>query len=336
MITTNLKSLLASMSAGEIQQLLAEIKRYASSSATIDSLKRVLDSGYLLEFLLEDGDCILVDKFITSEPAGENEAYVFFKPFGSKDDITLRVQLDTSDGWILNSANPFYNFKYSAPTNLMFENELFLEKIDAISVSVCKFQRGVYDEPCEMAIERETADLLKNIIGACKSDKEDCEASCQCDDCGYTCDECDECDECDNTDNAVVQKLEAAFSKIEKWLSQDNRRAILDISRSYTFEDEYSSSKRRNNFNLVFGGMTYNFAEKIATFKRCVSCDAYYHISAEEFINGSVGWDDKSKSLVITNEDKTYTIRVTFMEDANTMSLEDGPMKDVKELILNA
>ena len=118
MINTNLKSLLASMSSGEIRQLLAEIKRYAASSVIVDSLKRALNSGHLLEFLLEDDDRILVDKFIKVEPAGENEVYVFFTAFNTNDDIILRVLIDTSEEWMLNSSNPFYNFKYGVPTCL--------------------------------------------------------------------------------------------------------------------------------------------------------------------------------------------------------------------------
>lgn len=330
MINTNLKSLLASMSSGEIRQLLAEIKRYAASSVIVDSLKRALNSGHLLEFLLEDDDRILVDKFIKVEPAGENEVYVFFTAFNTNDDIILRVLIDTSEEWMLNSSNPFYNFKYGVPTCLFVGDEPVSESIDALRVSVCKFQRAVYNEPSETVIERETTDLLNNIISTCKSNECGYDTSCQCDD-EESCQRCEccceECNKCDKEDKAVFEQLEDAFVKIEKWLNADNRRAILDISRSYTFEDEYSSTKRHNNFNLVFSSMTYKSKEKIATFKEAVNNDSRYTVSVTEFINGSVSWDTNRKSLVIANEDKTYTIRICFMEGANVIDPDNGPFK---------
>ena len=306
----DLKSLLASMGTGEIHQLLAELKRYASTSATVDSLKRVFETGHLLEFQLENGDHILVDEFIESEPVAEDEVRVVFGVFGVIDDIKLAICFNTANGWVLNKSNPIYCFDDIAPTALVFDDDTSSGGMGAVSVAVCKFQRGVYDEPCDTSIERETASLMEKIATEVKKDEI-------------------------KEDEFIIidDKLTNIFAKMAQWLNQGNRRVILDVSRSFTFEDEYRSSRTSNNFSLAFKCLEVDCAKRVAKFGDCTSNKNDFSIKADDFINGCIEWDARRKNLAIANEDKTYVIRISFMEGAKVVDIDDETMRDIAPLI---
>lgn len=325
MIDNNLKSLLANMSSGEIQSLLAEIKRYASASATVDSLKRVFRSGHILEFQMENGDFTLVDELIEVEPAGEDKIRAIFSLFGVADNIKLCVELNTANEWILNKANPVYCFNEIAPTSLIFSGDSSLADGSgcgpgAVSVAVCRYQRGVYDELCKTALERETSDLLAKIV----SEPEKCA-------CGYDPKPAQPEIKEPVAGNEVI--LMHVFDKISDWLEVENRRVILDISRSFTFEDRYSSSRTHNNFSLAFKCVSVDWINNTAKFGDCASSKSDFLVKANDFINGSITWEEHRKNLFIVSEDKSYMIRVSFMDGAKIIDLDDDSMNIIKSLI---
>lgn len=321
MIDNNLKSLLANMSTGEIQSLLAEIKRYASASATVDSLKRVFRSGHILEFQMENGDFTLVDELIEVEPVGEDKIRAIFTLFGVAANIKLCVELDTSSEWILNKANPVYCFNEIAPTSLIFSGDSSLEDgPGAVSVAVCRYQRGVYDELCKTALERETSDLLTKIV----SEPEKCA-------CGYDPKPAQPEIKEPVAENEVI--LMHIFDEISEWLEAENRRVVLDISRSFTFEDRYSSSRTHNNFSLAFKCVSVDWDGRTAKFGDCSSSKSDFLVKANDFINGSITWEEHRKNLFIVSEDKSYMIRVSFMDGAKIVDLNDDSMNIIKSLI---
>ena len=310
----DLKSLLATMGTGEIHQLLAELKRYASASATIDSLKRVFESGHFLEFQLENGDCILVDEFIESEPVGEDGVHAMFGVFGVMDNIKLCVHLNTGNEWTLNSANPSYCFSEIAPTFLVFEDGTSSSGLGAVQVTVCKFQRGVYDESCETYIERETSDLFTKIISETKQNAEP---------------SAEQMNPAVDEDDALMNVLES----ISTWLQGENRRVILDVSRSFTFEDRYSTSQTHNNFSLTFKCAFVDAESRVAKFGDCSTDKADFILKADDFTNGPVKWDERRKNLLIMSEDKSYVIRISFMDGAKIANIEDETMSNIAQAI---
>ena len=325
MIDNNLKSLLANMSAGEIQSLLAEIKRYASASATVDSLKRVFRSGHILEFQMENGDFTLVDDLIEVEPVGENKILAIFSLFGVTNNIKLCVQLNTTNEWVLNKANPIYCFNEIAPTLLIFNNGSSSEGgsgdgTGAVSVAVCKYQRGVYDELCKTAPEVSRSDLLSKIV----SEPEKCA-------CGYDPKPAQSDIKDAVAGNEVI--LMHVFDKISDWLKTENRRVVLDISRSFTFEDRYSSSRTHNNFSLAFKCVNVDWIDNTAKFGDCSSNKSDFLVKTNDFINGSITWEEHRKNLLITSEDKSYIIRISFMDGAKIVDLNDDSMNIIKSFI---
>lgn len=322
MIDNNLKSLLANMSTGEIKSLLAEIKRYASASATVDSLKRVFRSGHILEFQMENGDFTLVDELIEVEPTGEDKIRAIFSLFGVADNIKLCVELNTANEWILNKANPVYCFNEIAPTSLIFSGDSSLEDgPGAVSVAVCKYQRGVYDELCKTALERETSDLLSKIV----SEPEKCA-------CGYDPKPAQPEIKESVAGNEVI--LMHVFDKISGWLKTENRRVVLDISRSFMFEDRYSSSRTHNNFSLAFKCVNVDWVDNTAKFGDCSSNKNDFNVKTNDFINGSITWEEHRKNLLVTSEDKSYIIRISFMDGAKIVDINDDSMSTIKDLII--
>lgn len=303
MIKNDLKSLLATMSTGEIYQLLADLKQYASTSATIDSLKRVFESGHLLEFQLENGDTILVNEFVDAEPVGDEETRAIFSIFGVLDDLQLAIHLNDGDEWALTKETPVYNFNEVAPTFLISDDEITPLAIGAVSASVCKFQRGVYDE----------VSVIPDPVQVNACDKK--------------------VEKPVNAASTESDKLMSIFNAIDLWLQPENRRIIMDISRSFTFEDQYGSSSTHNNFSLAYKCISVDSDNRMIKFGNCSSDKSDYNLKLDDFINGSIQWDSNRDNLLIINEDKTYIVRINFMDGAKIIGLGNESMNNIAQLI---
>ena len=330
--------LLATMNTGELHEIYSVIQQYTASAETIDSLKRVFDSNHLIEFVTEDGNMILTDKFIGATPLGERTVRVQFGIFGIVCDYQLQVDIDVTKKWVLNSKMPFYDFgilpapscivklpetENGSPTQMPF--------VPIKGLSVCKLVHNCYDtEASGTGIESNTMSLLNKIKD--KINKHDVPEEKITHEPNYI-----------NNPPLVhsvnrpleesplpepyakLAKIQVALSLTDKWVNKDSsHRIVFNVSRSFTHEDESTTTKSTNNYSFVFDTSEWKDEQKYYYFSAGGSDKkgVYSIVKPDDFINGSVTWDRNRKNLVITNEDKTYIIRITYMKNGKIIDLD--------------
>ena len=332
--------LLASMDIGELQEVYSAVKRYTASAETIDSLKRVYDNKHLIEFVTEDGNMILTDKFIGATPLGEHTVRVQFGILGIVCDYQLAVDIDVSKKWVLNSQMPFYDFGYRPAPACIIKLPEFnngspkqMPFVPIKGLSVCKLVHNCYNtEASGTGIESNTMSLLSKIKD--KINNHDVPEEKITHEPNYI-----------NNPTMVTQpvnqpieekivpfegdaklaKIQVALSLTDKWVNKDSsHRIVFNVSRSFTHNDESTTTKSTNNYSFVFDTSEWKDEQK------------YYYLSAggsnkkgvysivkpDDFTNGSVKWDAKRKNLVITNEDNSYIIRISYMKDGTIMDMD--------------
>lgn len=318
MTKNDLKSLLGTLDSKDLCQLLTDIKDYISVSPAVDSIKKVFETGHLLEFQMDNGEYILVDKFIKSSII-DNKLRIFFNVFGITDNIQLAIYFNLEDELIFDHSNVSYTFSNSLPTFLIIDNKTNQANLNTTKVTVCKFQRGVYEEKVD---DKKVNKITKSKSSSAKVVKQP----------KTTMKIEPEEEYVPPVKNEV--KLMSFFSELREWLAEGKRRIILDISRSYTFEDDYTSSKTHNNFSLVFKTVKIDENNNII-FDDCVGNKGYFVITPNDFNNGVVVWENSRNALNITNEDKTYTLRMSFMEGSSILSINDKSLGQLRAQLNN-
>lgn len=344
--------LLASMNSGELQEVYSAVKQYTASAETIDSLKRVFESNHLIEFVTEDGNMILTDKFIGAIPIGERTVRVQFGIFGIVCDYQLAVDIDVSKKWVLNSQMPFYDFGIlPAPSCIVKLPETEngsprqMPFVPIKGLSVCKLVHNCYNtEASGTGIESNTMTLLNKIKD--KINKHDVPEEKITHEANYIGNP-PPVPQFDNRPieekvvpfegDAKLLDIQIALSLTDKWVNKDSsHRIVFNVSRSFTHKDESTTTKSTNNYSFVFDSSEWKDEQK------------YYYLSAggsnkkgvysivkpDDFSNGSVTWDRNRKNLVITNEDKTYIIRITYMKDSTIVDL-DGDSRGIPNVFNN-
>lgn len=332
--------LLASMNIGELQEVYSAVKQYTASAETIDSLKRVFESNHLIEFITEDGNMILTDKFIGATPIGERTVRVQFGILGIVCDYQLAVDIDVSNKWVLNSRMPFYDFgKVAIPSYIVKLPETdigspkFTPFVAIKGLSVCKLVHNCYDtEASGTGIESNTMSLLSKIKD--KINKHDVPEEKVTHEPNYI----------DNPPmppqpvtllneetNALPEpyaklaKIQEALGLTDKWVNKDSsHRIVFNVSRSFTHKDDSTTTKSTNKYSFVFDSSEWEDEQKYYYFSAGSSDKkgVYSIVRPNDFINGSVKWDDKRKNLVISNEDNSYIIRISYMKGGTIMDMD--------------
>lgn len=332
--------LLASMNIGELQEVYSAVKQYSASAETIDSLKRVYDNKHLIEFVTEDGNMILTDKFIGATPIDDHTVRVQFGILGIVCDYQLAVDIDVSNKWVLNSRMPFYDFgNATIPSYIVKLPETnigsprFTPFVAIKGLSVCKLVHNCYNtEASGTGIESNTMSLLSKIKN--KINKHDVPEEKVTHEPNYI-----------NNPPMVPQSvnrpieekivpfegdaklldIQIALSLTDKWVNKDSsHRIVFNVSRSFTHKDDSTTTKSTNNYSFVFDSSEWKDEQKYYYLSAGGSNKkgVYSTVKPDDFRNGSVTWDRNRKNLVITNEDKTYIIRITYMKDGTIVDLD--------------
>lgn len=338
-----LKRLLATMNTGELHQLFEEVKRYTTSSETVDSIKNVFNTGHMIEFIATDGKMILVDNFLRAEPIGNKSVRMVFSIFGIVCDYQLAVDIDVSEAWTLCKRQPYRTFAFPITSYLFKKNptddgKLYTSEYSVTrflpikGLSVCKLVHNVYDTgTSETGIEDCALNALAGIRNKVKEEKilaannETISESVSSEQAATEEPQTDESSD----------KIFSVMSAIASWLGTENanRRILLDVSRCFTYEDGHAKTKTNNNFSLSFKKAELDKSERTLKFDDTALYNGTYTIKAENFINGSVKWDGRRKSIVLMSEDKTYTVRISFMIGGKVVTLDDETMSDISTLI---
>ena len=332
--------LLASMNIGELQEVYSAVKQYTASAETIDSLKRVFESNHLIEFVTEDGNMILTDKFIGAIPIGERTVRVQFGIFGIVCDYQLAVDIDVSNKWVLNSRMPFYDFgKVAIPSYIVKLPETdigspkFTPFVAIKGLSVCKLVHNCYDtEASGTGIESNTMSLLSKIKD--KINKHDVPEEKVTHEPSYI----DNPPMVPQSDNRTIEEkivpfegdaklldIQMALSLTDKWINKDStHRIVFNVSRSFTHKDDSTTTKSTNKYSFVFDSSEWKDEQKYYYFSAGGSDKkgVYSIVKPDDFSNGSVKWDDKRKNLVISNEDGSYIIRISYMKGGTIMDMD--------------
>lgn len=331
--------LLASMDVGELQEVYSAVKQYTASAETIDSLKRVYDSKHLIEFVTEDGNMILTDKFIGATPLGEHTVRVQFGILGIVCDYQLAVDIDVSKKWVLNSQMPFYDFGYRPAPACIIKLPEFnngspkqIPFVPIKGLSVCKLVHNCYNtETSGTGIESNTMSLLSKIKD--KINKHDVPEEKVTHEPKYidnspTISQCVQDTKDEKTPSEIDTKLamvQQALSLTDKWINKDStHRIVFNVSRSFTHKDDSTTTKSSNNYSFVFDSSEWKDEQKYYYFSAGGSNKKgiYSIVKPDDFTNGSVKWDTKRKNLVITNEDNSYIIRISYMKDGTIMDMD--------------
>jgi hypothetical protein len=338
-----LKRLLATMNTGELHQLFEEVKRYTTSSETVDSIKHVFNTGHMIEFIATDGKMILVDNFLRAEPIGNKSVRMVFSIFGIVCDYQLAVDIDVTEAWTLCKRQPYRAFAFPITSYLLKKNpaddgkfytsEYSVTRFLPIKgLSVCKLVHNVYDTgTSETGIEDCALNALAGIRNKVKEEKilaannEKVSESASSEQTAT---------EETHTDEAS-DEIFGVMSAIASWLGteNENRRILLDVSRCFTYEDGHAKTKTNNNFSMSFKKAELDKSERSLKCDDTALYDGVYTIKAENFINGSVKWDGRRKSIVLMSEDKTYTIRISFMINGKAVTLDDETMSGISTLV---
>ena len=344
--------LLTSMNVGELQEIYSTVKQYTASAETIDSLKRVYENKHLIEFVTEDGNMILTDKFIGATPIGERTVRVQFGILGIVCDYQLAVDIDVSNKWVLNSRMPFYDFgKVAIPSYIVKLPETnigspkFTPFVGIKGLSVCKLVHNCYNtEASGTGIESNTMSLLSKIKN--KINKHDVPEEKVTHEPNYI-DNPPMVPQFDNRPieekivpfegDAKLLNIQIALSLTDKWINKDSsHRIVFNVSRSFTHNDESTTTKSTNNYSSVFDTSEWKDEQKYYYLSSGGSNKkgVYSIVKPDDFSNGSVTWDRNRKNLVITNEDKTYIIRITYMKDSTIVDL-DGDSRGILNVFNN-
>lgn len=338
--------LLASMNVGELQEVYSAVKQYTASAETIDSLKRVYDNKHLIEFVTEDGNMILTDKFIGATPIGDHTVRVQFGILGIVCDYQLAVDIDVSNKWVLNSRMPFYDFANTPiPCYIVKFPETntgsptFTPFVAIEGLSVCKLVHNCYDnEASGTGIESNTMSLLNKIKN--KINKHDIPEEKITHEPNYInnpplvhsvnrpLEEKTTLPE----PYAKLAKIQVALSLTDKWVNKDSsHRIVFNVSRSFTHKEDSTTTTSTNNYSFVFDTSEWKDEQKYYYFSAGGSDKkgVYSIVKPDDFINGSVTWDRNRKNLVITNEDKTYIIRITYMKNGTIIDSESCGISNV-------
>lgn len=333
--------LLASMNTGELHEIYSVVQQYTASAETIDSLKRVFDSNHLIEFVTEDGNMILTDKFIGATPLGERMVRVQFGIFGIVCDYQLQVDIDVTKKWVLNSKMPFYDFGIlPAPSCIVKlpETENGSPKqipfVPIKGLSVCKLVHNCYNtEASGTGIESNTMSLLSKIKN--KINKHDVPEEKVTHEPDYINNPPPMIPQTVNQpleEKTVLPEpyeklanVQMALTLTNKWVNKDSsHRIVFNVSRSFTHKDDSTTTKSTNNYSFVFDSSEWRDEQKYY-YLSAGSSDkkgVYSIVKPDDFINGSVTWDHNRKNLVITNEDKTHIIRITYMKGGTILDLD--------------
>lgn len=306
MTKDDLKSLVSSMSQEEIYQLLVDIKNVIASSEVVDSIKNVFDSGHIFNFELDSEENILVDKIISHRSAPDNKVEVVFHPYGVSSEIGFAVTFDNAGKLIFDKNN----------TSVTFDNSLYSYFVDDIedaaadevpplsfvgvkSITVCKLQVGTFDVAASTPAAQVEVKPVDN----------------------------------DKAVNTVSDnKIWDLFVAIKKWQDAvDVHRVVLDASRTFTFEDDYSSSKTQNKFSFILDAIKLDDEKKLITVINSFNSNDEVVINANDFINGTI--QEHPCHLVVTNEDKTYSMNIRFMKLGQVLNLTHDTLVDVKNVI---
>ena len=332
--------LLASMNIGELQEVYSAVKQYTASAETIDSLKRVYENKHLIEFVTEDGNMILTDKFIGATPIGERTVRVQFGILGIVCDYQLAVDIDVSNKWVLNSRMPFYDFgKVAIPSYIVKLPETdigspkFTPFVAIKGLSVCKLVHNCYDtEASSTGIESNTMSLLSKIKD--KINKHDVPEEKVTHEPNYI----DNPPMAPQSDDRPIEEkivpfegdaklldIQMALSLTDKWINKDStHRIVFNVSRSFTHKDDSTTTKSTNKYSFVFDSSEWKDEQKYYYFSTGGSDKkgVYSIVKPDDFSNGSVKWDDKRKNLVISNEDSSYIIRISYMKGGTIMDMD--------------
>ncbi len=344
--------LLATMNTGELHEIYSLIQQYTASAETIDSLKRVFDSNHLIEFVTEDGNMILADKFIGATPLGERTVRVQFGILGIVCDYQLQVDIDVTKKWVLNSKMPFYDFGIlPAPSCIVKlpETENGSPKqipfVPIKGLSVCKLVHNCYNtEASGTSIESNTMSLLNKIKN--KINKHDVPEEKITHEPNYidnppmasqSVNHIKEEESVLPEPYAKLAKVQVALGLTDKWVNKDSsHRIVFNVSHSFTHKDDSTTTKSTNNYSFVFDSSEWRDEQKYYYLSSGGSDKkgVYSIVKPDDFINGSVTWDHNRKNLVITNEDKTYIIRITYMKDSTIVDL-DGDSRGIPNVFNN-
>lgn len=331
--------LLTSMNVGELQEVYSAVKQYTASAETIDSLKRVYDNKHLIEFVTEDGNMILTDKFIGATPIGDHTVRVQFGILGIVCDYQLAVDIDVSNKWILNSRMPFYDFGNTPIPSYIVKfpetntgSPKFTPFVAIKGLSVCKLVHNCYDtEASGTGIESNTMSLLNKIKD--KINKHDVPEEKITHEPNYV----NKPQLVHPINQALEEKIvpfegdikllniQVALSLTDKWINKDSsHRIVFNVSRSFTHKDDSTTTKSTNNYSFVFDSSEWNEEKKYYYLSAGGSSKkgVYSTVKPDDFKNGSITWDRNRKNLVITDEDKTYIIRITYMKDGTIIDLD--------------
>lgn len=329
--------LLASMNNGELQEVYSAVKEYTASAETIDSLKRVYDNKHLIEFVTKDGNMILTDKFIGATPLGDHTVRVQFGILGIVCDYQLAVDIDVSKKWVLNSRMPFYDFSNTPIPSYIVKlpetdngSPRFTPFIPIKGLSVCKLVHNSYDtETSGTGIESNTMSLFSKIKN--KINKHDVPKEKITHESNYVNNpplvhpvEIEE-KIVPLEGDAKLLDIQIALSLTDKWVNKDSsHRIVFNVFRSFTHEDDSTTTKSTNNYSFVYDSSEWKDEQKYYYFSDGGSNmkGVYSIVKPDDFSNGSVTWDHNRKNLVITNEDKTYIIRITYMKDSTILDLD--------------
>lgn len=326
--------LLASMNVGELQEIYSAVKQYTASAETIDSLKQVYDNKHLIEFVTEDGNMILTDKFISATPIDEHTVRVQFSILGIVCDYQLAVDIDVTNKWVLNSRIPFYDFgntpipsyivKFSKTKN---GGSKLMPFIPIKGLTVCKLVHNCYDtETSNTGIESNTRGLLEQIKTKISNKKSDFKNSSNSSDIDKISNDENDFEDYvppikDDKSNIIEQSIELTH----KWINRDDsHRIVFCVSRAFNYKDDKTSGKSTNHYSSVFDTSEWVDEKKYYYFSSggFNKKGVYSILNPSDFIDGSVEWDYNRKNLVIMNADKNYIIRISYMKDSVTLDLD--------------
>lgn len=338
--------LLASMNVGELQEVYSAVKQYTASAETIDSLKRVYDNKHLIEFVTEDGNMILTDKFIGATPIGDHTVRVQFGILGIVCDYQLAVDIDVSNKWVLNSRMPFYDFGNTPIPSYIVKfpetntgSPRFTPFVAIKGLSVCKLVHNCYNtEASGTGIESNTMSLLNKIKN--RINKHDVPEEKITHEPNYI----DNPPLLQSINRPLEEKttlpepyeklakVQMALTLTNKWVNKDSsHRIVFNVSRSFTHKDDSTTTTSTNNYSFIFDTSEWKDEQKYYYFSSGGSNKkgVYSIVKPDDFINGSVTWDRNRKNLVITNEDKTYIIRITYMKNGTIIDSESCGISNV-------
>jgi hypothetical protein len=344
-----LKRLLATMNTGELHQLFEEVKRYTTASETVDSIKHVFNTGHMIEFIASDGKMILVDNFLRAEPIGDKSVRMVFSIFGIVCDYQLAVDIDVKEAWTLCKRQPYRAFAFPLTSYLLKKNPtddgaLYTSEYNVTrflpikGLSVCKLVHNVYDTgTAETGIEDCALNALAGIRNKVREEKILAANNEKVSE-NETVTESVSSEQMLKEEAHIDESSDKVFrvmSTIASWLGteNENRRILLDVSRCFTYEDGHAKTKANNNFSMSFKKAELDKSERTLKCDDTALYNGVYTIKAENFINGSVKWDGRRKSIVLMSEDKTFTIRISFMINGKVVTLDDESMSDISTLI---